>query len=39
MTIPFIERRGSSVNMATARQLLMKAANGVSRMLAHDKAQ
>jgi len=39
MTIPFIERRGSSVNMATARQLLMNAANGVSRMLAHDQAQ
>lgn len=35
MTIPFIERRGSNVNMATTTKLLIKAANEVSESLAH----
>jgi DNA-binding IclR family transcriptional regulator len=39
MTIPFIERRGSSVNMATTRQLLVNAAKEVSHVLAHGQPQ
>jgi DNA-binding IclR family transcriptional regulator len=37
MTIPFIERRGSSVNMATTTRLLIKAAEEVSHLLAHGQ--
>jgi hypothetical protein len=39
MTIPFIERRGSTVNMATTTRLLIEAANEVSEALAHRSMQ
>jgi len=35
MTIPFIERRGSTMNIATTTRLLVEAANEVSESLAH----
>ena len=35
LTIPFIERRGSTVNMATTTRLLIEAAKEVSETLAH----
>ncbi|RAO78251.1 IclR family transcriptional regulator [Dyella jiangningensis] len=35
MTIPFIERRGSAMNMANTTRLLVDAANEVSEALAH----
>jgi len=35
MTIPFIERRGSTMNMANTTRLLVEAANEVSEALAH----
>lgn len=35
MTIPFIERRGSNMDMATTSRLLIEAANEVSEALAH----
>lgn len=38
ITIPFIERRGSSISMANASQLLMNAAKTVSHALAHGQA-